>query len=284
MSPTPTPARISIDRSPTGSAPTSFWTARPQATAARTVADPLHLFERNDLGAVGPVHGDLADDAEVAEHGGGDILERQFNRLPLAGAQAMALACEQGGHGHVAGDQVPGGQHVGDGLARGLRPGRVGKADRRVHGIVDGGAAHPVTQQRDHDEVGAVLAERFVVHPPAHAQVGEEEAGIVARGAYDLGDEFAAPRRLHVDCDRALLLVLDLRLLQLELAVLVLLDLDDLDLLGLRQGRPALANDLDVPPAVTQIDENETAQIAAAMIRPPNNRYILVKSNKKTNK
>jgi hypothetical protein len=91
-------------------------------------------------------------------------------------------------------DAVPGRQHMGHRVGRALGPGHVGKADGGVHGVVHRRAAvrspSSVTMMRS----GRRAGQRLVIHPAAHAQVGQEQPRILARRADDLGDDLAPAR------------------------------------------------------------------------------------------
>jgi len=57
----------------------------------------------------------LGHEAEMGHDGQADVLQRQLDVLPRAGPAAMPLRREQADGDHLAGDEIPGGQHVVDG-------------------------------------------------------------------------------------------------------------------------------------------------------------------------
>ena len=85
----------------------------------------------------------------------------------------------------------------------------------RHHGDAQGGvdrvihlrAAVAVAGQTDHNQVFATLAEGFVIHPAAHAQVRKKQARIFAWGRDDFRNQLAPFGRFHVDRDGFLALV-----------------------------------------------------------------------------
>ena len=136
----------------------------------------------------------IADHAQMAQRGGGHILQGNLHLLPLTMAQPVPF-CRQKRRDHeIAGHQIPRRQGIGDRRVMALRPGHVGDAKRRVHGVIHLRAALAVPHQRHHDQITAVLAEGFVIHPAAHPQVGQELPRILARRGDDPGDKLFAPR------------------------------------------------------------------------------------------
>ena len=97
---------------------------------------------------------------------------------------AWASRQQAGGH-HLAGDQVPGRQHMVHRLRRIVRAGDEGQADARIDGVVHRRPAMPVALQGELDQIGAALAQGLVFEPATRRKVGEEKPRILARRGDD---------------------------------------------------------------------------------------------------
>ena len=149
----------------------------------------------------------FGDEAEVAHHRQRHVLERQPDVLPGAVAAPVPLGREQAGGRHLPGDEVPGRQHVVDHVFGVAGSGDVRDARAGIDRVVDGRAAEPVALDRELDQVRPARAQRLVGEPAARREVGQEQAGVGARGADDRHRELASLGARQVERDRALRLV-----------------------------------------------------------------------------
>lgn len=152
----------------------------------------------------------FGDQAQVAHRREGHVFQRQLHMLALPGLEAVAFGREQTHGRHLAGDEVPGRQHVVHGFVRGraaLVAGDVGDADARVDGVVHRRTAVPVALHGELDQVFAPRLELVVVEPAARRKVGEQDARVLARRGDERHRELAALGPAQVDGHRTLGLV-----------------------------------------------------------------------------
>ena len=101
-----------------------------------------------------------------------------LTRCTCAGGVAVPQRRRDGERGVETARDVPGGQYVVDRDVESGGPGDERKADARVDGVVDAGAAVGAPGHLHVDEVGPQLDQRLVRMPLAASHIGDEDAGV----------------------------------------------------------------------------------------------------------
>ena len=143
----------------------------------------------------------------MPHHGQGHVLQRQLHVLANACATAVTLSRQKRRGHHLAGDQVPGRQHMVHGAIVALWPGDEGQAQLGVDGVVHRRTPMAVALQSDLDEVAATLLQGIKVQPSAGRKVGQQQARVRPRCADERHRQLAALSACQIQGDRALVLV-----------------------------------------------------------------------------